>query len=343
MPAAHTLDHSDVLAFRAVRDVCRRQGKDFYFASAFLPRGKRDAAHAVFAFCRMTREAVESAGAGQGAEAMRHQPLVAGGACGSYDPVDQRLELFRDRLNELYDGRLELPSPAGRSEAQHVLHAFSQSARRFEVPRQCFLDISAACRADLLVSRYATWASLERYCRQAGGAAAVAAGCVLGLTHSDAARQAEQLGVAVRLTQILCDLKKDVADGRVYLPLEDLAAFRYGERDLAGGTVNEAFHRLVRFQVERARALYREAAEGLRWVAGDGSRLAAATFTALQAALLDAIERQGYDVFSRHPSLSAAQRLRQLPIAWRLARRGPGRWLAGTSTSSDAVPPRVSR
>jgi phytoene synthase len=342
VPTHSTTDPADLLAFRAARDVCRRHGKDFYFASAFLPRAKRDAAHAVFAFCRMIRDAVESAAGEHGAAAMRHRPL-GGGACGSSHPIEQRLELFRARLNELYAGRLELPSPATRSEAQHVLHAFSQSVRRFEVPRQCFLDFAESCRADLLVSRYATWGSLERYCRQGGGAAAVAVGCVLGLTHSDAAQQASTLGVAVRLTHLLRDLKADVAAGRVYLPLEDLAAFRYGERDLVAGTISDSFRRLMAFQIDRARRLYREAAEALCWVAGDGSRLAAATLTVQQTAVLDAIERADCDVFRRRIDLTPTQKLRRLPTAWRLARHGPGKWLGPASRGADAVPAHASR
>lgn len=342
VPGRRTSDPADHLAFRAAREVCRRHGQDFYFSSAFLPRAKRDAAHAVFAFCRMIREAIEAAAEEPGAAAMRHRPLAPGG-CGSCHPIDQRLELFRNRLNELYDGRPELPSPAGRSEAQHVLHAFSQSVRRFEVPRQCFLDIAAACRADLLVSRYATWASLERYCRQSGGAAAVAAGCVLGLTHSDAVHQAEKLGVAVRLTHALRYLKDDVAAGRVYLPLADLAASKYSERELAAGTFNDNFGQLMAFEVARARRLYREAAEGLRWVAGDGSRLAAATLTVQQAAVLDAIERAGYDVFHGRIDMTPAQKLRRLPTAWRLARRGPANWPGDASPPADAAAAPASR
>jgi 15-cis-phytoene synthase len=344
--ARSATDPADALAFRAAREVCRRHGKDFYFASAFLPRPKRDAAHAVFAFYRMTGEAIARAGDGEptaGAAAMRYWPLAAGGTCCSSHPLDQRLSLFGDRLNDLYEDRLELPVPATRSEAQHVLHAFARSVRRFDVPRQCFLDVAEGCRTDLLVSRYATWGSLERYCRQSGGGAAVAVACVLGLTHSGAAEQAEKLGVAVRLTHILRGLGDDAADNRLYLPLEDMAAFRYSERDLAARTVNDNFRRLMRFEIDRARRLYREAAEGVRWVAGDGSRLAAATLTVQQSAVLDAIERQEYDVFSRRPGLSAAQKLRRLPQAWRLARRGPDHAMPLPSPPADAAPVHASR
>ena len=344
-------DPADAPAFRAAREICRRHGGDFYFATAFLPPAKRDAVHALYAFCHMIGEAMNVSEGDEptGGAALRHRPLsvapigrsaAAGGAGGCCSPnaIDQRLALFRDRLNDLYDGRLELPAVAGRSQEHHVLHAFSVAARRYQVPRQCFLDLAEAHRMNRCVVRYATWSSLERYCRHAGSAAATAAVAVLGVTSSDAAAPAAAAGRAVVLTNVLRDLKADVAQGRVYLPLEDLAAFRYSERELTAGVVNEAFRNLMRFQVERARHLYREAADGLCSVAGDGSRLAAATVIALRSGVLDAIERHGYDVFSRRAALGRGQKLRRLPLAWRLARRRPGSRLPAGLRPHGAAP-----
>lgn len=336
---------ADRLAFRAAADVCRRGARDLYFASAFLPRAKRDAAHAVYAFLNLVRDAIVSAGEEAGAARLRHRPLNVGAhdACCSSDPLGQRLSLLRERLDELYAGRLELPAPAARSEQQHVLHAFSVASARYQIPREALLDLAEACRAELSVSRYATWASLERYCRSGGGSVARAVGCVLGVTHSGAGELITRAGVAVRLTRILCELKADVADGRVYLPLEDLAAFRYTERELAAGVVNENFRRLMRFEVERARRLYDEAAGGLGWVAGDGSRGAAAIMLAWHRGRLDVIERRGYDVFSRPPTLSRGQKVRALPLAWRLARREPDIEERDVFASRESVPTAAAR
>jgi phytoene synthase len=177
---------------------------------------------------------------------------------------------------------------------------------------------------DLTVRRYATWASLERYCYHSAGVLGLIMGCVLGLTHSDAGRHAVMLGNAMRLTDILRDLNADRDRGRVYLPLEDLARFRYSERDLSNGVANGPFRELMRFEIARARQLYREGAEGLCWVAGDGSRLAASALVVAHAGILDAIERQRYDVFTRRAGLTTAQKFRSLPVAWRLARREAG-------------------
>jgi phytoene synthase len=321
-------DTGDAEAFAAARQICRRHAKSFFFASSFLPRPKRDAVYAVYAFCRMIGDAIdvpregESAGAG---ETLRHRPLEsASSSCCSADGLDGRLMMLRDRLDEIYDGRLELPLPASRSEAQHALRAFELTVRRYEIPKQHFLDFAYCRRIDLTVRRYATWGSLERYCYHAAGVVGLMMAGVFGVTHSGAGEHAVKIGNAVRLTRILRDVREDYErHGRIYLPLEDLARFRYSERDLAGGVVNDNFRELMRFEISRARRLYHEGAEGLCWLAGDGSRLTAATMATVYSGILDAIERQGYDVFSRRARLTTPQKLRRLPRAWRLARRGP--------------------
>ena len=320
------VDASDPPAFAAARQLCRRHAKSFFFASSFLPRPKRDAAYAVYAFCRMIGDAIdlpregESAGADQ---TLRHRPLEASSSCCSADGLDGRLMMLRDRLDEIYDGQLELPLPASRSEAQHALRAFELTVRRYDIPKQHFLDFAHGRRTDLTVRRYATWGSLEKYCYHAAGVVGLMMAGVFGVTHSGAGAHAVKMGNAMRLTAILRDVREDhERHGRIYLPLEDLTRFRYSERDLAGGVVNDNFRELMRFEVARARTLYHEGAEGLCWLAGDGSRLAAATMATVHSGVLDAIERQQYDVFARRARLTTPQKLRRLPLAWRLARRG---------------------
>jgi phytoene/squalene synthetase len=145
------------------------------------------------------------------------------------------------------------------------------------------------------------------------------------MTHSDGAAHALAVGRATRLTQVLHDLGRDVAAGRILLPLEDLARFKYSEREMLRRVVNDDFREVVRFEVARARQLFRDGAAGACWLAGDGSRVAAATFVSLQLARVDAIEnnidylfRTDADDFTR-PSVAAY--FRRARDAWRLAKR----------------------
>ena len=331
---------ADALGFAAARGICRRHVRGIYAASFFLPPEKRRAAYSIHAFCRMMDEALGAGdAAADSASTLRELPLVSsrGGlvevgareadtvsSCCGTGSLDTRLSLLRDRLDEVYDDRLELPLPAGRSEAQHALHAFGVTVRGYGIPRQHFLDLAEGLRSDLAVRRYATWASLERHCYHTVGVLALIHCGVLGVNSSDAARHAVLLGNAMRLTDILSNLGEDWTRARLYLPLEDLARFRYSERDLAAGLVSDNFRALIAFEIERARAMFREGAAGLRWIPDDGSRLFAAAVAVIHAGILDEIERQGFDVFSRRVKLSTAEKLARFPRAWRLARLRDG-------------------
>jgi phytoene synthase len=239
--------------------------------------------------------------------------------------------MFRDRLAEIYDGRVELPAIASRSEQQHAIEAVGRVVHEYRVPRQLFLDYADGLRADQCVRRYATWTSLEKHCNGVAGVIGVIVTGVLGVTHSDAAAPARSLGNAIRLTTILKNLRADVSLGKVYLPLEDMVRHRVAEADLQaagtqhlpespGGAASRLLE-LVRFEAERARELVRGAADRIHWLADDGSRLAAAAMVIRATGELDAIEAAEFDVFTRRPQLTRGQKLRRLPAVWRLARR----------------------
>jgi phytoene synthase len=301
--AQSSLDAATAAAAAAA--ICRRRCPDLYFASFFLRATKRRSIHALAAFCGMIQDAIGSNAA-------------AADSCASH------MALLRDRLDEIYADRLELPASESRDESQQVLAEVVSTIRQYQIPQQHFIDFADGCAAHSTVRRFATWSSLEKYCHQSAGAVALMMSCVLGLTHSDAAHYAAAMGKPVALTRILRDVKADWQHERLYLPLEDLAQFKYSERDLAAGRVNEQFRSLMKFEVERARTLFEEAAAGVCWLGGDGSRMMASTIALTQSGVLDAIKRKDYDVLGHTVRITWPQKLARLPRAWRLARREPG-------------------
>jgi 15-cis-phytoene synthase len=309
--SAVTLEEADPTAFAAARDVCRRHARSFYLASFFLPRPKRYAAYAVYGFCRMIDDAIACDEAPAG-------PSTVAGACCSNNELDAKLQMFRQRLDDIYADRLEVDES---DPQQLAVRAFASTVHRYQIPQQYFLDLAQGYRMDRTIKRYATWAALGKYCYHAAGVVGLIMCGVLGLTHSDAQRNAILMGNAMRLTNVLRDLKEDQSRGRIYLPLEDLARFRYSERELARGVVNDNFRELMRFEIARARRMYNDAAGGLCWLAGDGSRLTVSAIATIYSGILTAIERNGYDVFRRRADLTTAQKFRRLPQAWRLAKR----------------------
>ena len=278
-------------AFAAARAICREHARTFYFASVFLPREKRDAAYAVYAFCRLLDDAADT-----------------GGDLSAYDRA----------LAAAYAGEA---AAVGDEQARLALVAFAATVRRYDVPRRYFEDLAAGCRMDLTVNRYATWDALRTYCYHVAGVVGLVMCRIFGLADPAAERQAVVMGEAMQLTNILRDVGEDRSLGRIYLPAEDLARFGYAEADLLAGVVNDPFRQLMGFEVDRARSLYRDAAGGLVALADDGSRFTACAMGVIYAGILGAVERQGYDVFARRARLSTARKLARLPRARRLARR----------------------
>ena len=288
----------DPTAFAAARAICQRHAKSFYFASKFLPRAKRDAAYAVYAFCRLMDDAVDE----------------------SAEP-ERELAVFLITLDAVYAG--EVP-PQKNDEATAAVHAFVTTKDVYQIPKAYFVDLAEGCRMDLTVTRYATWPDLEKYCYHVAGVVGLIMSCVFGLSNEAAKAQAVQMGNAMQLTNILRDVKEDYARGRIYLPAVDMERFGYTEEDLSRGVVNEAFARLMKFEIARARSLYQSGAAGLQFLEGFSSRLTASAMAVIYSGILGAIERQGYDVYARRAGISKVQKMSRIPRAWKVARCGSG-------------------
>jgi phytoene synthase len=298
-------------AFAAARGICRRHARSFYFCSILLPRRKREAAYAVYAFCRMLDDAVDAGGSS----------LSAVDIAARYARIDR----FIDRLDAIYAG--EIASADEPPSDRLPLLAFARTVFEYQIPKRHFCDLARGCRMDLLVQEYATWTQLQEYCQLVAGVVGLIMSRIFGLEDATALEQAALMGHAMQLTNILRDIGPDHRLGRIYLPREDLDRFGYTALDLAGNVVNEPFRALMRFQIARARELYSQAAAGLCRLPADGSRQTAAAMAVIYAGILGAIEKQNYDVFSRRAALGTLQKLARLPRAWRLSRRTAGQAL----------------
>ena len=285
--------------FAAARDICQRHAKSFYFASHFLPPAKRYNAYAVYAFCRLLDDAVDEA-------------------------IDEKSQLEHlIEFDELLDGAYEGNSPDEPIERDKALRAFAITVKQCGIPKRLFQDLAEGCRMDLTVSRYADWPALEKYCYHVAGVVGVIMCHVFDLKNEAAHGQAIAMGNAMQLTNILRDVKEDLVRGRIYLPQDDMARFGVTEGALAGGQVDDAFVSLMKFEIDRARTFYAHGSAGLQMIPNDGSRLTAATMATVYAGILDAIERQGYDVFARRARIGTPGKLIRLAKAWRLTRRPP--------------------
>jgi phytoene synthase len=134
----------------------------------------------------------------------------------------------------------------------------------------------------------------------------------------DPSDSAVALGIANQLTNILRDVGEDRARGRIYLPQEDMRKFGVSEEDLLSGKINEAWIELMIFQLARAREWFFRSEEGVRWLSAD-ARWPVWTSLRMYRGILDAIERNNYDVFNRRAFVGKLSKALELPRCFVIA------------------------
>jgi phytoene synthase len=267
-------------AYAECARITRREAKNFAWGIMLLPRAKRLALTALYAYAR------------------RVDDIADGGA----DTETRRAELLGVR-----DSLAALPR---RSSDDAVLVALADTLERYPVPRQALSDLVEGGLWDVERCRYETWADLSEYCRRVAGAVGVACTAVYGPRDLDRALPlAEKLGLALQQINIMRDVPEDWQLGRVYLPQDELARFGVTEYDIAEGRMSAGWRGLMAHQGSRAHALLGEGI-ALCSLVDSRSALCVRTLTGIYAGLLDEIERRRYDVFSARPSLSTLGKLR---------------------------------
>ena len=258
-------------------------GRDtsFYYSFLVLPAEKRRAIVGVWDFCRAVDDAVDEApGEGAAREAAARE----------------RIEWWRQELGRCFDG--------GAPESQQG-RALVPLIARFRLPRRPFEALIEGVEMDLGNRRYEEFSDLYEYCIRVASAVGHVCLAIFETREPAAEQYATELGVALQLTNIVRDVPGDLAQGRLYLPLEDLRAHGCSEADLrnemaapGGGVRSKAVKALLRQQSNRARDYYARAARALP--RRDRRRLVAAEIMgAIYRALLRRIERSDFDVFSR--------------------------------------------
>jgi phytoene synthase len=284
----HELDAAGIQepALRASYDACRRRnaahGRTYYLATLLLPAAKRPAVHALYAFARHADDLVDTL-----------DPTA------TLESRDRALAAWSEAFTH---GDISDP----------LLPAVHDTIARYCISRQLFADFLAAMRMDLTRSSYQTWEDLRVYMH--GSAAVIGEqllpvlGTMPGM-RDVAAPYARDLGVGFQLANFIRDVGEDLRRGRVYLPLDDLAAFGVTRSDLAAGVVDGRIRRLLAFEISRARELFRSATIGIRLLE-PASRDCVRTAFTLYGGILDAVEQADYRVLDRRVAVGPARRAR---------------------------------
>jgi phytoene synthase len=197
--------------------------------------------------------------------------------------------------------------------------AWAETRTRYGIPREYAEQLLEGVAQDLTKTRYANFDELAHYCYGVASTVGLMTMHIIGFSGSEAIPYAVKLGVALQLTNILRDVGEDWENGRVYLPQDELAAFGLTEADIAAGQVTENWRQFMRFQIERNRQLFEEAMPGIVML-GQQGQFAIAASAELYQAILESIEANDYDVFSKRAHLSGSEKLKRLPGIWWRAR-----------------------
>jgi len=269
----------------------RRSRSNFYYAFLTLPRRRRDALYAVYAFCRTVDDVAD---------------------LGS-DPAAQRagLDAWRRDVARCFE-----PGPP----PQHpIARQLAEAVRDYPIPRAALEAIIEGCAMDLERVRFETAEDLYPYCYRVASAVGLCCIEIFGYTDPRAREYAVHLGTALQLTNILRDVGADAREGRVYLPQRDLREFGVSEADLVAGRHDERFVQLMEHQAARARRFYGLAAAAYP-VADARSLIAAQIMGGIYRALLDEIVARRFAVFGERITLSAGRKVAIALRCWASAR-----------------------
>lgn len=277
-------DASLAKAYELCGQIAAHHSKSFYMASALLPEEKRSAVRALYAFCRTVDDIVdESTLLGRDVELDYWRGLIQG--------------LIRPRPDDL------------------VGQAWVDTRSRYHIPAHYALQLIDGVSRDLGPVRYQTFDNLTTYCYGVASTVGLMSMHIVGFKSAEAVPYAIKLGVALQMTNILRDVGEDFRNGRIYLPQEELSAYGITEADLMNGVVTPQWREFMKFQISRTRQLYKEGFVGIHLLERDGQMSIGAASKFYQG-ILDAIEANNYNVFSRRASLSTWGKLSRIPAIW---------------------------
>lgn len=278
-------------AYSHCRFITKKHAKTFYMATRFLPNDKQRGIFAIYGLCRYLDDLVDEA------EDLIHDKKI------TIDQVDEKLDLFKQRLIDVYDGKI-VDDP--------ILTAFSDTLKKYKISIELPFMLMEGVKIDLIKDRFETFQEVYDYSYKVASVVGLMTSEVFGYVDNEALDYAVDLGIAMQLTNILRDVGEDIRRGRIYIPREDLRKFDITEEELFKGEVSEKFRNLMKFQIERANEYYSKADLGIPLLSSD-SRLPVYLARHNYSRILNKIEDNNYNVFDNRAYLNYTEKLSMLP------------------------------
>ncbi|MEX0944274.1 MAG: squalene/phytoene synthase family protein [Balneolaceae bacterium] len=279
------------VAYAHCRAITRNYAKTFYMATRFLPYHKQRSIFAIYGLCRYLDNLVDET------EDLMMQKKI------SHVDIESRLKSFKYKLISTYRG-IEHSDP--------ILVAFLDVLNKHKISIDLPLTLLEGVSMDLNKDRYETFDELHEYSYKVASVVGLMISEVFGYDNPKALNHAVDLGIAMQLTNILRDVGEDLKRGRIYLPKEDLLRFDITEDELIRNELSEKFIHLMQFQINRARDYYKSADIGIPMLDRD-SRLPVMLARENYSRILDKIEENNYQVFTKRAYLNSTEKFSILP------------------------------
>lgn len=263
-------------------------GSSFYYAFLFLPAPRRAAITAFYAFCREVDDVVDEVA----------DPAVAA----------RKLAWWSSEVAQSFAGQPSHP----------VMQALLPHAPTYGIRQDQLQAVIQGCQMDLEQTRYLDYTGLQRYCHLVAGVVGEVSAGIFGQTDPATTAFAHTLGQAFQLTNIIRDVGEDALRGRIYLPVNELQRFDVKAHEILKRTHSDRFEALMRFQAERAHALYDQAMAQLP-ACDRRSQKPGLMMASIYRTLLREIETEQFRVLHQRVSLPP---LRKLWLAWKMQALG---------------------
>jgi phytoene synthase len=262
-------DKSIEASFRYARTLTAYYSKSFFFSSSLLPKEQRWETYALYGFCRYADNIIDN----------------------------PRNRTNDELMEEVNDFSKELKIAYVRGESEHpILKSFIQVAINRKIPMTYALELLEGVKMDLTKNRYQTFEELYLFAYRVAGVVGLMMSYVLGFKDEQALKYAEKLGIAMQLTNILRDVKEDKGMDRIYLPMDELKAFRLTEADIFSEKMSKRMKRFMAFQVKRAHKYYEEAEPGIKLL-NDNTQFAIYSASKIYKGILLKIEGRNFNPF----------------------------------------------